>query len=617
MKSSMRCEFFFALVLACWIPATVHAADGGLCLTGRALVAVPRADYGVFLTWRYLEQDGAGTGFSVYRVAAGSETFAKIGEAIETSTYLDTPGAGEFSYYVVPDAGALRGERSNVCRVATQSKGRGWVEILPAARGKRIQFSDRHFADTDGDGELEFVTYYPQVPSYRGGVASESYKLEVFELLEDRPPRWTYDTGMGTQSDPAEGDKRTDWDYEWTFKPVAWDIDGDGRAEIVTLAKNGDTGGKYAYVALKDLGDRCTVIATLKSPVPVAPRPNDNNARHFPFFADLGGKDYSLLVQGGTYRYWEMWAYDYNGSGFDLRWYVKSTEPGFAGNRSCSHTVLVADIDGDGLDEINNGATMLDQDGSVLWSANACFGDDMHVDGQVIDDIDPSNPGLEAMMHAEWGNVYALFDARSGRLLWKKKAPGNHLQLNVAADFADHEGLEIVGTYGGHRPRGGFACTCDGADLAYPFPSDEFPINGDRIWAMDWDGAGGGQVCLNFTRIFGRGAKLLYEVDLSDAPHGDVIPWNEHKLNHLWFNVDIIGDHREEIPIQMGDAAGRGGPCAYLQRVQFLPQPGGRGRCRLLGAKTVLHVHGAQFDQFASMQGATGRWFHSLRVTVG
>ena len=117
------------------------------------------------------------------------------------------------------------------------------------------------------------MTYYPQVPSYRGGVSTESYKLQIYELLDDQPPRWTYDTGMGLQSEPAEGDKRADWDYEWTFKPVAWDIDGDGRAEIVTLARNDDTDGVYKYVALKDVGDRCQVIGALNSPVPVAPCP--------------------------------------------------------------------------------------------------------------------------------------------------------------------------------------------------------------------------------------------------------------------------------------------------------------------------------------------------------
>ena len=33
-------------------------------------------------------------------------------------------------------------------------------------------------------------------------------------------------------------------------------------------------------------------------------------------------------------------------------------------------------------------------------------------------------------------------------------------------------------------------------------------------------------------------------MDLNDAVQSDVIRWNEHKLNHLGFNVDIVGDYR-------------------------------------------------------------------------
>ena len=388
----MRVATLIALTLfGCLLAADrAWAADGGLRLTGRALVAVPQKDFTVLLTWRCLDQDGPDAAFEVYRSARPDGGFAKAGTAAETTTFADSPGKGTFYYHVAATAGALKGARSNTCRVTTEEKGRNWVEILPAARGKRLQFSDRHFADTNGDGELEFVTYYPQVPSYRGGTATESYKLQVFSLFGDAAPRWTFDTGMGTQSSPAEGDHRADWDYEWTFKPVAWDIDGDGKAEIITLAK---IDGKYKYVVLKDEGATYRIMATMDSPISVGD--DKNNSRHFPFFADLGGKHCSFLLQGGTYGAWQMWAYDWNGSGFTERWHIDSAAAGFQGNRSSSHTVLAVDLDGDGRDEINNGATVLRPDGTVLWAANGDFGPNAHVDGQVIDDIDPDNPGRE------------------------------------------------------------------------------------------------------------------------------------------------------------------------------------------------------------------------------
>lgn len=529
--------------------AAAAAVEGGLKLTSRALIAVPQKDHAVFLTWRFLQEDGEEAAFDVCRSMAPEAESAKIGTARETTTFRDSPGKGNFSYYVVPTAGAYQGRRSNVARVTTQAKGRDWVEILPAMRGRKLQFSERHFADVDGDGELEFVTYYPQVPSYRGGQSSESYKLQVYRLLDDVKPKWIFDTGMGRQSDPASGDFRADWDYEWTFKPVAFDIDGNGKAEIITLAK---IEGKYEYVVLKDEGDRCRIAGTLDSPIPVGDK--NNNSRHFPFFARLGGKNYSFCLQGGTYKSWEMWTYDWNGKGFDLRWHVK-TGVGFQGNRSSSHTVLAVDLDGDGLDEISNGATVLNHDGSVRWTANAEFGPDNHIDGQVIDDIDPDNPGLEVMLHTEQGDKYALYDASSGKLRWLKQAPGKHLQLNIAANVTGGKGLDILGTFGGHKPQGGFACTYVGKDFEFPF--SQWPLNGDRWWAMDWDGDRGRNICLNFTQVYGAGGKLLDALDFRDVPQGDVIPWDEHKLNHLWFNVDIVGDYREDIPVQMPDGSVR------------------------------------------------------------
>jgi hypothetical protein len=539
-----------AIIASLLAGQAAFGAEAGLHLTGRALVAVPQSDHKVFLSWRFLQDDGADALFEVQRSAHSERGFLTVGVPGTTTTFLDAPGAGTYYYRVLPKTGAFKGKPSNVARVATTSKGRDWVEILPAMKGKKLQFSDRHFADVDGDGELEFITYFPQVPSYRGGVSSESYKLQVFRLLDDTPPRWAFDTGMGLQSDPASGDFRADWDYEWTFKPVAHDIDGDGKAEIITLAK---LSGKYQYVVLKDEGATYRIAATMDSPIPVGDK--KNNSRHFPFFANLGGRFPSFCLQGGTYGYWEMWTYDWNGHGFDLRWHVKSTEPGFKGNRSSSHTVLVVDVDGDGKDEISNGATLLDDDGSVLWTANNEVGADNHVDGQVIDDISPDNPGLELMLHQERGSKYALYDARTGKLLWVKNAPAVHLQLNIAANVNGGAGLDIIGTYGGHKPTAGFACRYDGTDFGYPLP--DLPLNGDRMWPMDWNGESGRNICLNFTRVYGLGGKLLYEVDLSDAPKGDVIPWNEHKLNHLWFNVDIVGDYREDIPVQMPDGSVR------------------------------------------------------------
>ena len=147
--------------------------------------------------------------------------------------------------------------------------------------------------------------------------------------------------------------------------------------------------------------------------------------------------------------------------------------------------------------------------------------------------------------------------ARTGKLLWTAEG-GNHLQCNIAARHSGSPGLDIIGTYGGHKPNKGFALKHDGTPQAYPY--DQLPLNGDRIWAHDWDGGDGYNICLNFTRIYGVGGKVLFEMDLNDAPEGDVVSWGPDALHFLWYNVDIVGDHREEVLVQMKDGSIR----AYL-----------------------------------------------------
>jgi hypothetical protein len=89
---------------------------------------------------------------------------------------------------------------------------------------------------------------------------------------------------------------------------------------------------------------------------------------------------------------------------------------------------------------------------------------------------------------------------------------------------------------------------------------------------MDWDGGRGHNTCLNFTKVYGLGGRVIYEVDLSDAPKGDVIPWNSHWLYHFWCNVDIVGDYREDILVQMPDGSVR----AYVNT----QAPPARRRCK-------------------------------------
>jgi rhamnogalacturonan endolyase len=83
----------------------------------------------------------------------------------------------------------------------------------------------------------------------------------------------------------------------------------------------------------------------------------------------------------------------------------------------------VADVDGDGKDEIIYGAMVIDDDGQPLYSTGREHGDALHVS-----DLDPDRPGLEVFMVHEKPSEYSggdFRDARTGELIWKLPSTGD------------------------------------------------------------------------------------------------------------------------------------------------------------------------------------------------
>jgi rhamnogalacturonan endolyase len=80
-----------------------------------------------------------------------------------------------------------------------------------------------------------------------------------------------------------------------------------------------------------------------------------------------------------------------------------------------NHQLSVADVDGDGRDEIIYGAAVIDDNGQGLYSTGWGHGDALHVS-----DLDPANPGLEIFDIQERFDAQgmSLRDARTGKPLF-------------------------------------------------------------------------------------------------------------------------------------------------------------------------------------------------------
>lgn len=84
-----------------------------------------------------------------------------------------------------------------------------------------------------------------------------------------------------------------------------------------------------------------------------------------------------------------------------------------------NHAFNVADLDGDGLDEVMYGSCAFDHDGTGLWSTGLGHGDANHV-GVFQKDYD----GLQVFHCLEGGKTeVALHDAKTGKVIWDIVAP--------------------------------------------------------------------------------------------------------------------------------------------------------------------------------------------------
>ena len=108
-----------------------------------------------------------------------------------------------------------------------------------------------------------------------------------------------------------------------------------------------------------------------------------------------------------------------------------------------NHNLSVADVDGDGCDEILYGAGALDHDGTLLYATGYGHGDAIHV-GKMI----PDREGLQVFdvheeklvaKHGSWD----VHDARTGEIIWHGGGAGVDNGRGMAGDLTGKDGYEF------------------------------------------------------------------------------------------------------------------------------------------------------------------------------
>ena len=101
------------------------------------------------------------------------------------------------------------------------------------------------------------------------------------------------------------------------------------------------------------------------------------------------------------------------------RWAHDSKVSGSGAFGQGNHNLSVADVDGDGCDEIVYGACVIDHDGKTLYRTGLGHGDAIH-----LSDLDPDLEGLEVFSPHEEKTAaygYEMHSAGTGEVIFGEK----------------------------------------------------------------------------------------------------------------------------------------------------------------------------------------------------
>ncbi len=411
-------------------PVTEAAGTRQMEFLDRGVVAV-KTGTGVFVSWRLLGTEGSNVSFNVYR--DGTKVNAS---PITNSTNLQDASGTSSSKYTVR---AVVGGTEQSASAAASVWGNNYLSVplsipsggtTPDGVAYTYSANDASAGDLDGDGEYELIVKWDPSNSkdnsqsgYTGEVFIDAYKLNGTRL-------WRISLGKNIRA----GAHYTQF--------MLYDLDGDGKAEVAMKTADGSKDGTGTVIgdASKDYRNSSGYVLsgpefltilngqTGKALSTVNYEPARGNVsdwgdnygnrvdRFLAAIAYLDGERPSLVMARGYYTRTVLVAYNWRNGQLTKQWTFDSNTSGNSGYAGQgNHNLSVADVDGDGKDEIIYGAMAVDDNGKGLYTTGLHHGDAMH-----LSDLDPDRAGLEVFqVHETPSNAGVEFrDARTGQLIW-------------------------------------------------------------------------------------------------------------------------------------------------------------------------------------------------------
>ena len=514
----------------------------------RGVVSV-HTDSGNLVSWRWLGTDPNDVSFNVYRAGTKVNSTPITG----STDYFHSGAPAQADYTVRAIVGGV--EQADSVHAIQFRTGYKDVPITPPAGGTTpdgvaytYEANDASVADLDGDGQLDFVLKWQPTNAkdnsqsgYTGNTVIDGIKLDGTRLFR-------IDLGRNIRS----GAHYTQFQ--------AYDYDGDGKAEIAMKTADGSVDGTGTVIGSSSADYRNSSGYVLSGPeyltmfngrtgkamqtVDYVPARGTVSSwgdsygnrvdRFLAGTAYLDGSRPSLVMARGYYTRTVIAAWDWRDGSFTRRWTFdtnSSTNSGKGYDSQGNHQLSVADVDGDGKDEIVYGSMAVDDNGNGLWTTKNGHGDAMHVG-----DLDPSRAGLEEFKVGEDSSKPSswMADARTGQVIWSTPANGDNGR-GVSGDiWAGSAGAESwsASESGIRNPKG--------TVVASRKPSSTNFLS----W---WDGDTVREL-LDGTHIDKYGTSADTRLLTGSAVHSN----NSTKATPS-LSGDILGDWREEVVWPTGD----------------------------------------------------------------
>ena len=554
----------------------------------RGVVAIRQTDGRVAISWRTLRSDRKGEPFDVYRcpvadrlqgteatklnaqpLTEGGTFFIDESPLAEDVVYEVRGGGTDGSFTLRRDAPVgyltvrLHRPESGVVPVMQQSaqqprqgrrRGWGWRD------DGRFTYSanDCSVGDVDGDGQYElFVKWEPSNAhdnshdGYCGPTLIDCYRLDGTML-------WRIDLGRNIRS----GAHYTPF--------IVYDLDGDGRAELMVKTADGTCDGQGHVVgdSTRDWRNRAGrilegpeyvsvfngltgAVMDTKPYVPARGNVRDwgddrgnRSERYLAGVGYFGGRTASAVFCRGYYTRSVLAAWDWDGKKLTERWVFDTNSPewrSYAGQGN--HNLRVADVDGDGLDEITYGSMAVDHDGRGLYNTGMGHGDAIHLVAE------PQTNKLYIWdSHENKRDGSDLRDAKTGEVVFQIKSRTDVGRAMAADIDPTNPGVEMWSTdsHGIRNMKGEVVSTTK--DANDPQHDNTLVINGKYLpvnFGIWWDG------------------DLLRE--LLDHETVSKYNWKEKTIDHVqrfdgvfnnWtksnpcLQADMLGDWREEVIVR-------------------------------------------------------------------